>query len=294
MSKKKKSSTSQEDLIEGALAPHLPEPTEEKNEERKETMGESVSVEKTKNTSLRTIGMVILVLVVIAVIASIPAVYFYNQYKSMQAKMNPTAATQAQITSLIGRVGQLMLLPSDETPTVATVSDKSKWSGQPFFAKVENGDQVLMYQKAKKAIIYRPSTNKIVEVGPVNIQASNTPTTIVAGASTQSVSSGQASATLSQTPSGIKVALYNGTSTSGLTRKAEPLVSSSGAKVIAKENAAKDSYTTTQVVVLNSQASVEAQKIATSLKGSVVSILPNGENKPDADILVILGADFGK
>lgn len=271
---------------EGALAPLLPEPKEETVEEKREAMAESVSVEKTKNNSRRTIGMVVLILVVIAVIASIPAVYFYNQYKVMQAKMNPTAATQAQITSLIGRVGQLMLLPGDETPTVATVSDKNKLAGQSFFAQAENGDQVLIYQKAKKAILYRPSTNKIIEVGPVNIQASNTPSSAVAGAST--------SAALSTTPSGIKVALYNGTTTSGLTRKAEPLVSSSGAKVTAKENAAKDSYATTEVIVLNPQASVEAQKIATSLKGNVVSVLPDGENKPNADILVILGANFGK
>lgn len=294
MSKKKQVSTGKDDLIEGALAPHLPEPKEENTEERKEHMAESVSGEKTKNNSMGTFWMIGLIVVIIAVIASIPTIYFYNQYKSMQAKMNPTAATQAQITSLITKVGKLMLLPSDETPTVATVPDKSKWAGQVFFSHAENGDQVLMYQKAKKMILYRPSANKIIEVGVYDVQALSTPAAFVAGASTHSASSGQASATLSPTPSGIKGALYNGTSTSGLTRKAEPLVSSSGAKVVAKENAAKDTYVTTQVIVMNPQVSLLAQKLADVVKGSVVAAIPNGEAMPDADILVILGSDFGK
>lgn len=140
----------------------------------------------------------------------------------MQCKMSPTAATQAQITSLVIRVGQFMLLATKHPQS--RPFQKNKLSGQSFFVYAENGDQVLMYQKAKKAIPYRPSTNKSIEVGSVNIQAASKQTTAVSGVSINSANSGKAnfSADLSLTPTQITVSLYSETSTPGLTRKAEP------------------------------------------------------------------------
>ncbi len=79
------------------------------------------------------------------------------------------AAVQAEVDALVAQVGKLISLPDDEKPTVATVTDASKVKDQPFFAKAQNDDKVLIYQKAAKAILYRPSTNMIVEVGAVNI-----------------------------------------------------------------------------------------------------------------------------
>lgn len=78
-------------------------------------------------------------------------------------------AAQAEVDDLIAKVGKLISLPTDENPTVATVTDASKVKDQPFFANASNGDKVLIYQKAQKAILYRPSENRIIEVGAVNI-----------------------------------------------------------------------------------------------------------------------------
>ena len=62
-----------------------------------------------------------------------------------------------------------MELPEGETPTVATISDKEKLTGQPFFKSPENGDILFAYTTAMKAILYRPSTNKIINVAPITI-----------------------------------------------------------------------------------------------------------------------------
>jgi len=79
------------------------------------------------------------------------------------------AAAQAEVDATVAKVGKLIALPSDEKPTVATVTDASKVKDQTFFQNSVNGDVVLIYTKAQKAILYRPTENKIVEVGAVNI-----------------------------------------------------------------------------------------------------------------------------
>lgn len=85
-------------------------------------------------------------------------------------KTNPEAAAQAEVQRIIEEVGRVYDLPSDETPSVATVQDKEKLSEQPFFARAENGDITLIYQKSRLALLYRPSTQKVINVSSVTIQ----------------------------------------------------------------------------------------------------------------------------
>src|SRR3989344_4773119 len=109
----------------------------------------------------------LLILAMMAVVAFGSAYYFYSEYAAL--KKNPDRITQEKTSKLVAQVGKLMVLPEGETPTVATVSDLEKLKDQPFFAKAKVGDRVLIYTNAKKAIIYNPSENKIVEVAPISI-----------------------------------------------------------------------------------------------------------------------------
>ncbi len=95
------------------------------------------------------------------------AAYFYNQVGELKA--NPQKIAQEETAALIARVGRLIILPTDEQPTVATVADPEKLKDQPFFAKAKVGDKVLIYTNSRKAILYNPESNIIVEVAPVNI-----------------------------------------------------------------------------------------------------------------------------
>lgn len=111
-----------------------------------------------------------IITVIILAIAAVPSYYFYNQYQKSQALLqNPNQASAVEAQVLVNNVGKLIELPAGENPTIATVSDLTKLQDQPFFAKAKNGDKVLIYSNAKKAILYRPSINKIIEVAPVNL-----------------------------------------------------------------------------------------------------------------------------
>ncbi len=84
-------------------------------------------------------------------------------------------ASDAEIKDLVNKVGKHITLPEEE-PTVATVTDPQKLSDQKFFDSAKVDDKVLIFTKAKKAILYRPSEDKIIEVAPVNIGEDNVAT----------------------------------------------------------------------------------------------------------------------
>lgn len=119
-------------------------------------------------------NIIISVLVVILIGAAGTAYYFYDQYqKSQEALNNPEKLAKEETQRLIDSMSELIALPQADIangePTLATVQDKDKLRDQEFFANAENGDKVLIYAKAKKAFLYRPSTNKVINVAPVTI-----------------------------------------------------------------------------------------------------------------------------
>lgn len=97
--------------------------------------------------------------------------YLYYEYQKVVN--NPSVSAQTEATDLIKKVSKLMLLPKDESPTIATVSDSSKLTTQTFFKSAKNGDKVLIYAKAKMATLYDPKANIIVAVAPLNVDASS-------------------------------------------------------------------------------------------------------------------------
>jgi hypothetical protein len=113
---------------------------------------------------------------IICLILLVVAVWGVVQYQKASGikselenlKSNPEQILQNETASLVSKVGELVTLP-DEQPTVATVTDPSLLKDQPFFAQAQTGDKVLIYALAKKAVIYRPSTNKVIEVAPINL-----------------------------------------------------------------------------------------------------------------------------
>ena len=95
------------------------------------------------------------------------AIYFFFEVRSLRA--NPQQVAEKEVQAIVARVGKLMVLPQDEIPTMATILDPAELVDQPFFASAQKGDKVLLYTNAKKAILYSPSQNKIVDVAPVNL-----------------------------------------------------------------------------------------------------------------------------
>lgn len=121
-------------------------------------------------------------LVLILVLGGV-SYYFYSKYQETQKpKQESVVVSNEASRQIIASIGKLIDLPMDEEPTVATITNVERLQNQPFFKKAQNGDNVLIYEKAGKAILYRPSINKIIDVSPINITNQASGSAEVAGA----------------------------------------------------------------------------------------------------------------
>ncbi len=91
--------------------------------------------------------------------------FFFGQQflKSYNASKNVLTSTQ-----VLEAVNKLMVLPTDEEPVVKTVKTLDGLNYQPFFMNAEVGDEFLLFEKAKRAVLYRPSLNKIIEASRID------------------------------------------------------------------------------------------------------------------------------
>ena len=221
----------------------------------------------------------ILLVVLIAVGSTGAAFYFYSQYQTI--KKNPDLVYKGEDKKTIESISKYMELPQGEEPSIATILDITKLKDQKFFENAQNGDKIIIYNSARKAILWRPTTNKIIEVAP-----------LVLGDQAQTTSQTQTAAPAIASTTQVSVALYNGAGITGLTKKAEEKIAGIGdINVVARTNAAKNDYAKTLVIDLTGKNGQLAAELAGSLGGEVAQ-LPAGEAKPEADILIIAGQDI--
>jgi hypothetical protein len=111
--------------------------------------------------------LVVLIVLLVAGLAALTFEYLHTKSELNKAK-NPAVAGKTDAEQIVNQINKYVDLPTTETPTLATVSDVSKLKTQTFFKNAQNGDKVLIYTKAGTAVLYRPSTKKVIEYAPVN------------------------------------------------------------------------------------------------------------------------------
>jgi uncharacterized membrane protein len=119
---------------------------------------------------LRKRHVIIGLIVFVVLVAT--GIFFYLRFNSDETNKNEQQSS-SEAKKLYQKVGKHFVLPTDELPTIATVTDPDKLQGQTFFAKAKKGDKVLIFTNAKEAILYDPVIDKVVTVAPLNIDENN-------------------------------------------------------------------------------------------------------------------------
>lgn len=115
------------------------------------------------NNHQKVIKQLIILTTILALIIGLSVFYLLSQKLKISSE-------EKDVRELIIKVEKLIELPQDEIPTIATVLDENKVREEAFFKQAKTGDRLLAYIKNKKAILYRPSVNKIIEVAPISFE----------------------------------------------------------------------------------------------------------------------------
>jgi hypothetical protein len=233
-------STEEQDII---VVMAKDEGTKEKEAARVAAKEKALRRKKRRNrTILRTIN----VLVILGLAGA--GGYFYKEYRDL--KNNPPSAqdvAKAENSRVIEKVKKLYNLPSAEPDRIYTVGNKDDLKG-------------LVYVKDRLAVLYRESSNQLINVSTVTIQE---PTNIaIFGSSSQQTSIEKSLTDTFKTDVSIK-----------------------------KKETTKANVDGILVVDVNGQKSQQAEQIATLLKGRVGANLPDGETKPEGVDIVIYAND---
>ena len=223
-------------------------------------------------------GLILALILVLVAIAGWSSFSYYRTKREL-AKLSTLEGqqqlAQQEIDTVLTALKKRMILPETEQPTLATVTDvEALKKDQPFFEKAQNGDKVIVYVGDKKAIIYRPSDDLIVNVGFIAVNDDNSQ---IAGVTDQQLL--------------LTVEVRNGTQTSGLAQKvADGLKGEFSIQRVG--DAQKKDYTKTIIVDIGRSSDRGAiNALAQALNAEIVNTLPDGENPTQALTLVIVGED---
>ena len=119
--------------------------------------------------------------IVIALLIIAAVVYLVMQQSAAPTTESTATSgnqvTEAESKEIVAMVSKLLVVPAGEDPVVARVTDADALiSEQLFYKDIQNGDYLLIYPAAAKAIIYSPSRNKLVNVGPIQVPEGGAPT----------------------------------------------------------------------------------------------------------------------
>ena len=109
-----------------------------------------------------------MLLLIVAVVALLLALHYYRKYSELRDVVQNVPAQNASnpAAQVISAVDKHMLLPANEQPVLAQVSDPKALLGNRFFRNALVGDDVLVYCKSQLSILYSPTRDKIIEVLP--------------------------------------------------------------------------------------------------------------------------------
>ncbi len=191
--------------------------------------------------------------------------YYFRQYRTLK---NVSSKSVDQTNKeLVQKINSFYQLPTGEEPAIIAVTkDPSEFTTDQekqfssAFKDLKKGDNVLLYEKAGQAILYRPAQNKVISTVTLTVKQP-IKISIIASASDQTT----AEKTL-------------------LTKYADNIK-------ITSKTIASGSYTQTQVIDLSGKQADAAKTIAETLGGVVATAFPTAEKTPDkTDIVVIIGS----
>jgi hypothetical protein len=123
---------------------------------------------------------IILIIIALAVAGAVYAVdrqygYVSGMYSKymMKSIVNTEVLTTDQQTDIIEAINRHMIFPKETELTMSRIADaKGLATKQDFFKEAIDGDLLITIVRTKQAVIYSPTRDRIVNVGPFYVDKS--------------------------------------------------------------------------------------------------------------------------
>ncbi len=249
---------------------------EEREEENREEENSGEKEEKSTSKAKKGMGpfqkRILRILLFVLMIFGVSSFLTYSvisKYPETFGLLKGQSIIKREEKALVAEISKSLTLPKDEEPTIATVTDPEKLSEQFFFKNVQKGDKLLIYQNSKKVILYRPSENRVIEVGVVNIKQDDT----------------------TKAAQTFKMAILNSTKDTAVVSAMQENVQKIDSTISVTDKVTSVlSYNESFLVDVKGDKKDLAQKLAQGLDVKVGS-LSEVEKKPDVDFVLVIGAD---
>lgn len=241
----------------------------------------------------------VLLIVVLIVVGVLFGWSYYSYQSAMTDDSSSDASTELislrdkEKQDIVDRISNKISVPLDEVPIIATVDEATTLAAsQPFFASVQNGDKLVLYNS--RAIIYRAETDTIINTGNITRldDGTNAIETIVSdseGTMQEELNDQEEELPIPTTGEGISVEVRNGTTISGFAGKTRNELEDELYTVERVGNASRQNYEETVLVLLNEEVDVRGlEKKYTTV---AIETLPTGEAASTADVVIILGSN---
>lgn len=196
--------------------------------------------------------------------------------------------SEDDIVALVAKISKHIMLPVDEEPTIATIVDAESLSqDQAFYSNVKDGDKVLIYMNAQKALIYRESEDLLINVGPVYTNEPEEELPV------EDSSELEEETMIEQSEEPITIEIRNGSKTAGVAGDLKTtLLENESYSVINIGDANNKDYEGYTIVNLTTgNKDFQLASLLSDMEVAEALIeLPEGVDETEAEILIIIGA----
>lgn len=187
-----------------------------------------------------------------------------NNHKEQINRYRAEGKKIETIDDILSAVREHIILDFSDRPLIVRIDDaQTLREQQDFFANSKNGDIVIVYHE--RAILYRPSRDILVNVGPVNF------------AETEQNEKQEI---------GISIDIRNGSEVAGLAGSMGEILKTKNYEIYKVSDANRNDY---EEDVLVNMSGKNISYLEDDLGIKSVDVLPVGEARSKADVVMILG-----
>jgi len=230
----------------------------------KEIINQSDNEVRTGKTKKKSLIGIVLVLVIVVAVGVLVIQERKNGTMLVETEENQASLLSAlEKQELFEKIGKHIALPSEGEPLIVRVDNAEELKKkQVFFENSKDGDILIVYQE--KALIYRPSEDILVNVGPVYMD----------GAQSSQVQK-------------ISLDVRNGSEAAGRARTlGEELDNKDEYEVVNIADASRGDYQESMLVNLTGK---DISVLEQELGLKAIDTMPTGETDSSADVIIILG-----